>query len=661
MVKSIKRGLIYFSLFIGGLAFLILGILAIGIYMEIRVMPDAVQAPTTQTQPIATSLPTQPPDEIPEFVRWRSQDEFNLEIQYPYSWTRNDLEIVPGVLQSFGPPEQTDGQLIAGVSLAARRYPDETPTAESYANELLRLLEAASNSSLIGGLLEGVGLQIEDFMQVEQNRTVIANRDALETIVTLKYQGQHLKVKAITTVEGDTGYLVLYLADVAMYEVHLEQAEKIIGSFYTEADAPDTTQPTVANLPPADTSEFVSYKNDEYGLSLRHPRDWSSTEITRVGITQAVEQYPYWIDASINLIPELLQSFIPSDSITVDQVEQIVPDILLLFGPSQAANDLLAGGVSIAAWEYPPELQLEGYADGLLSLIKYASDEQVNQVVQMLDLSTTGLDVGRVELNETTIAGMPAIEVVATLGYQGQNLKGAARITVNNRMAYLVMYLANTGTYDDAENLARAVIESLQITSDEAPPTVDLPETTVVVPPPDEIPGYNTHTDLVHNLELQYPQEWESTDLQIIPENLRRNTPLEDLRSFGLPPDANGQLKGGVSLAIQEFPGTVREYTEELLGLLELASNPLVSSVFGELPIEDFTQVQQSGTTLTGSPAIETEVTLRYQGRELRGLATTTVRDGMGYLMLYLADAETYDDLLDDAQMVIGSFYIDAP
>ena len=71
--------------------------------------------------------------------------------------------------------------------------------------------------------------------------------------------------------------------------------------------------------------------------------------------------------------------------------------------------------------------------------------------------------------------------------------------------------------------------------------------------------------------------------------------------------------------------------------------------------------MSQMDTTFDGSPALETMATVTHRGLELQMKAVSIVKDGIGYLIVYVADVAMYESLEETAQMIIDSLTIQPP
>ena len=199
-----KKALIYTGAFISGLALLILAILVIGLVTtpNSTTMPDD----TVQMPPEDPDLPTTPDPVPPEATEYSTYTDssFNIELQYPSNWINSDEEIIPGILQSFYPPQNAENPRSGGVGIAAQAVGENTGTVKEFTDFLLRLIGG------FGIVLGYTGLEI-----MSQMDTTFDGSPALETVATVTHRGQELQMKAVSTVKDGIGYLIVYVADVA--------------------------------------------------------------------------------------------------------------------------------------------------------------------------------------------------------------------------------------------------------------------------------------------------------------------------------------------------------------------------------------------------------------------------------------------------------------
>ena len=354
-----KKALIYTGAFISGLALLILAILVIGLVTtpNSTTMPDD----TVQMPPEDPDLPTTPDPVPPEATEYSTYTDssFNIELQYPSNWINSDEEIIPGILQSFYPPQNAENPRSGGVGIAAQAVGENTGTVKEFTDFLLRLIGG------FGIVLGYTGLEI-----MSQMDTTFDGSPALETVATVTHRGQELQMKAVSIVKDGIGYLIVYVADVALYDDLLDTAQEVIDSLTIQPPSSSSltvsSASTTPDLPPpssvpSEATRYKTYMDPSFEIQLQYPSDWGSFN------------------------------------------QETIPGLLQLFGPPQNPLDSLSGGVGIVARPLGEGAStVEDFTDSLLNLIEAA--RYLGFVVK---------DFMMEDPKETTLDGSPALEIVA--------------------------------------------------------------------------------------------------------------------------------------------------------------------------------------------------------------------------------------------------------
>ena len=232
-----KKALIYTGAFISGLALLILAILVIGLIVTPNSTTTPEPAPDGTVQ-IPPSDPDSPitTDPVTGYSTY-TNSSFNFQLQYPANWINADEEepIIPGILRSFYPPQNAENPRSGGVGIAAQAVGENTGTVKEFTDFLLRL---------IGGF--GIVLGYTGFEIMSQMDTTFDGSPALETMATVTHRGLELQMKAVSIVKDGIGYLIVYVADVAMYESLEETAQMIIDSLTIQP--PSSSSLTVSEV-----------------------------------------------------------------------------------------------------------------------------------------------------------------------------------------------------------------------------------------------------------------------------------------------------------------------------------------------------------------------------------------------------------------------------
>ena len=403
-----KKALIYTGAFISGLALLILAILVIGLIVTPNSTTTPEPAPDGTVQ-IPPSDPDSPitTDPVTGYSTY-TNSSFNFQLQYPANWINSDEEepIIPGILRSFYPPQNAENPRSGGVGIAAQAVGENTGTVKEFTDFLLRL---------IGGF--GIVLGYTDLEIMSQMDTTFDGSPALETMATVTHRGLELQMKAVSIVKDGIGYLIVYVADVAMYESLEETAQMIIDSLTIQppssssltvsevSTTPDQPDPGLASV---EATRRKTYEDPSFNIQLQYPSDWVSFN------------------------------------------QETIPGLLKMFGPP----DSLSGGVGIVARPLGEGAStVEDFTDSLLNLIEVA---RVGGVVE---------DFMIVDQMKMTFDGSPALETVATVTYMDWDLQVKAVTTVKDGIGYLIGYAADVAMYDELLGTAQQVIDSFTIGS----------------------------------------------------------------------------------------------------------------------------------------------------------------------------------------------------
>ena len=410
-----KKALIYTGAFISGLALLILAILVIGLVTtpNSTTLPDPMSDDTVQMPPEDPDLPTTPDPVPPEATEYSTYTDssFNIELQYPSNWINSDEEIIPGILQSFYPPQNAENPRSGGVGIAAQAVGENTGTVKEFTDFLLRLIGG------FGIVLGYTGLEI-----MSQMDTTFDGSPALETVATVTHRGQELQMKAVSIVKDGIGYLIVYVADVALYDDLLDTAQEVIDSLTIQppssssltvseaSTTPDQPDPGLASV---EATRPKTYEDPSFNIKLQYPSNWGSFD------------------------------------------QEAIPGLLKMFGPPQNPLDSLSGGVGIVARPLGEGAStVEDFTDSLLNLIEAA--RYLGFVVE---------DFMMEDPKETTLDGSPALEIVANVKYMNWDLKMKAVTTVKDGIGYLIGYAADVAMYDELLGTAQQVIDSFTIGS----------------------------------------------------------------------------------------------------------------------------------------------------------------------------------------------------
>ena len=405
-----KKALIYTGAFISGLALLILAILVIGLIAtpNSTMLPDPAPDGTVQIPPSDpdSSVTTDPVTGYSTYTN----SSFNFQLQYPSNWINSDEEepIIPGILRSFYPPQNAENPRSGGVGIAAQAVGENTGTVKEFTDFLLGLI------SSFGILLGYTDLEI-----MSQMDTTFDGSPALETVATVTHRGQELQMMAVSTVKDGIGYLIVYVADVALYDDLLETAQEVIDSLTIQppssssltvseaSTTPDQPDPGLASV---EATRPKTYEDPSFNIKLQYPSDWASFD------------------------------------------QEAIPGLLKMFGPP----DSLSGGVGIVARPLGAGAStVEDFTDSLLNLIKAA--EFFGGVVEDFMMEE--------DPKETTLDGSPALEIVANVKYMNWDLKMKAVTTVKDGIGYLIGYAADVAMYDELLGTAQQVIDSFTIGS----------------------------------------------------------------------------------------------------------------------------------------------------------------------------------------------------
>ena len=408
-----KKALIYTGAFISGLALLILAILVIGLI----VTPNSTTTPEPAPDGTVQIPPSDPDslvttDPVTGYSTY-TNSSFNFQLQYPANWINADEEepIIPGILRSFYPPQNAENPRSGGVGIAAQAVGENTGTVKEFTDFLLRL---------IGGF--GIVLGYTGFEIMSQMDTTFDGSPALETMATVTHRGLELQMKAVSIVKDGIGYLIVYVADVAMYESLEETAQMIIDSLTIQppssssltvsevSTTPDQPDPGLASV---EATRPKTYEDPSFNIKLQYPSNWGSFD------------------------------------------QETIPGLLKMFAPPQNPLDSLSGGVGIVARPLGEGAStVEEFTDSLLNLIKTAGY-----------LGFAVDDFMMEDPKETILDGSPALETVATVTYMDWGLKVKAVTTVKDGIGYLIGYAADVAMYDELLGTAQQVIDSFTIGS----------------------------------------------------------------------------------------------------------------------------------------------------------------------------------------------------
>ena len=149
-----------------------------------------------------------------------------------------------------------------------------------------------------------------------------------------------------------------------------------------------------------------TYTNSTYGLSLEYPEDWSMKENPATGIVVA-------------------------------------------FGsPKESSDDKFVDNVNVSFTNLSSKdaLTLDQLADAWLK-----ETENSAPTFKLLDRQ------------HTSVAGETAEQLVYSFSNKGMDMKGMVVITMKNKMAYIVTYSAEEGSYDKFVDAANTMVSSLKL------------------------------------------------------------------------------------------------------------------------------------------------------------------------------------------------------
>ena len=226
------------------------------------------------------------------------------------------------------------------------------------------------------------------------------------------------------------------------------------------------------------------------------------------------------------------------------------------------------------------------------------------------------MDFELLESSEAMFAGNIARKVVFT-GDRG--FKGMDIWTVKGGIAYAIRYTSHEDDYDVAIESIQRMINSFEVTSSRPP---------ALFPTNSEPTQFLTYENVEHEISTLYPSNWvkfESDGSRIV--------------EFFAP---GGRTSFGI--ATFEVSGGLEAYIDS--GMRYLAS-----SVMG-LNIQDSVDVVIDGN-------VAHKIVYTGEGGS-KVMEIWTVRDGIGYDLVYASDEPDYEFFLDTAQKMIDSFEITA-
>jgi len=158
------------------------------------------------------------------------------------------------------------------------------------------------------------------------------------------------------------------------------------------------------------TSQFLIYKNNSYGLNIQYPATWSSSP---------GEGNDNSGDSSADIVP-----FSPKDS------------------NSSATLDILVDSV-----------------DSGENLKQYVSDSISDDKTDLKNFT-----VSESSTSGNTLAGNPAYKLIYSYTDQGENFKGLETGTIIGNKAYFIQYENSPSQFDSDLPLVQKMIDSLQLT-----------------------------------------------------------------------------------------------------------------------------------------------------------------------------------------------------
>jgi serine/threonine-protein kinase len=154
-------------------------------------------------------------------------------------------------------------------------------------------------------------------------------------------------------------------------------------------------------------AELVVYESSTYGVKIKHPSDWV-----------AVEPEDKYIKAAF-------------------------------YSPFEGDSDLYAENIMILIETLPFNMKLADYT---------------NLSINNMKKSVSDLEI--IESGASALAGYAAHRIVFTftiVDYEDINAKGMALWTIKDKKAYMIMYGAESGSYDKYLQTAQAMIDSFEI------------------------------------------------------------------------------------------------------------------------------------------------------------------------------------------------------
>lgn len=145
-------------------------------------------------------------------------DDYSFEIEYPKTWTRQDIEdpITGEVVAFVSPNEGTSDLFQEKIIVTIETLPTNLKTLEDYKEELIDKLRDPKNNTLT----------------IEEERKIkLAEKPAYKIVYSRKDSEIELQQMEIFTIQNNQVYVITYSAERAKYSKFLNSAQNIIKSF----------------------------------------------------------------------------------------------------------------------------------------------------------------------------------------------------------------------------------------------------------------------------------------------------------------------------------------------------------------------------------------------------------------------------------------------